>query len=182
MFVMVLNLRSCVKAAMCWLIMDVCDLTFIQSLSRYVVCSSCSMYSVCPVFCRCISSTFVVNKQHINCQHCLHKAQWQWQTTEIINITTRFFGRTRFLSRRCTARWNVTHGALWQVSSSSLNELPIRDVTKFEFEFDNVRTWVSKKVAPPPSKKSFAIFLLRLSGFPWNYVHLLSIYISTHVY
>jgi len=23
------------------------------------------MYSVCPVFCRCISSTFVVNKQHI---------------------------------------------------------------------------------------------------------------------
>jgi len=48
-----------------WLTMDVCDLTFIQSLSRYVVCSSRSMYSVCPVFCHCISSTFVVNKQHI---------------------------------------------------------------------------------------------------------------------
>ena len=47
MFVMVLNLRSCVKTAMCWLIMDVCDLTFIHSLNRYVVCSSCSMYSVC---------------------------------------------------------------------------------------------------------------------------------------
>ena len=45
--------------------MDVCDLTFIQSLSRYVVCSSCSMYSDCPFFCQCISSTFVVNKQHI---------------------------------------------------------------------------------------------------------------------
>ena len=43
------------------------DISFnlIQSLSRYVVCSPCSMYSVCPVFCRCISSTFVVNKQHI---------------------------------------------------------------------------------------------------------------------
>jgi len=41
------------------------NLTIIQSLSRYLVCSSCSIYSVCPVFCRCVSSTFVVNKQHI---------------------------------------------------------------------------------------------------------------------
>jgi len=40
--------------------------------------------------------TFVVNKQHINCQHCLYKAQWQWQTTEIINITTRFLGERAF--------------------------------------------------------------------------------------